>query len=76
MTHAEGTGCSAHGAGTCDGERHSQIVPIQRGAWGRRAEYGVPAPRVELPLAAAPDFPRLEALAKKYQIELLGALPQ
>jgi quercetin dioxygenase-like cupin family protein len=38
-------------------------------------EYGVPAPRVELPPAAAPDFPRLEALAKKYRIELLGPLP-
>jgi quercetin dioxygenase-like cupin family protein len=39
-------------------------------------EYGVPAPRAEFPPAAPPDFPRLEALSKKYRIELLGPLPE
>lgn len=38
-------------------------------------EYGVPAPRAELPPPTQPDFPRLEALAAKYHIELLGPLP-
>ena len=38
-------------------------------------EYGHPAPRAELPPPAVPDFPRLEAIARKYHIELLGPLP-
>jgi quercetin dioxygenase-like cupin family protein len=38
-------------------------------------EYGVPAPEAGLPPAAEPDFARLERLARKYQIELLGPLP-
>ncbi|HEU4410656.1 MAG TPA: cupin domain-containing protein [Polyangiaceae bacterium] len=38
-------------------------------------EFGTPAPQHELPPPAAPDFERLEALARKYRIELLGPLP-
>jgi len=38
-------------------------------------EYGVPAPRDELPPAVEPDLPRLAAVAAKYHIELLGPLP-
>jgi quercetin dioxygenase-like cupin family protein len=39
-------------------------------------DYGVPAPRAEVPPPALPDFPRLEALARKHHIELLGPLPE
>lgn len=38
--------------------------------------YGEPAPGLELPPLAAPDFPRLQALANQYRIELLGPLPE
>ena len=38
-------------------------------------EYGVEAPRRELPPSAAPDVPRLVAVAKKHRIEILGPLP-
>jgi len=39
-------------------------------------EYGVPAPRLTTPPTVTPDFPRLDALARKYAIELLGPLPE
>ncbi len=39
-------------------------------------EYGAPAPDAGLPPAAAPNLPRLQALAAKYHIELLGPLPE
>lgn len=39
-------------------------------------EVGVPAPRVELPPPAPPDLERLEAIARKYAMELLGPLPE
>ena len=39
-------------------------------------EYGIRAARVELPPNVPPDFARLDALAKKYEIELLGPLPE
>jgi quercetin dioxygenase-like cupin family protein len=39
-------------------------------------EYGVPAPSPGLPPPAAPDLPRLQALAEKYRIDLLGPLPE
>ena len=39
-------------------------------------EYGVPAPRAELPPDAPPDMARLEALGRKYRIAILGALPE
>lgn len=39
-------------------------------------DYGVPAPRLTTPPRATPDFPRLDALARKYSIELLGPLPE
>jgi quercetin dioxygenase-like cupin family protein len=38
-------------------------------------EAGVPAPRHELPPAAPPDFPKLEAACAKQHITLLGPLP-
>jgi quercetin dioxygenase-like cupin family protein len=39
-------------------------------------EYGTQAPEAELPPAAPPDLPRLEAIANKHHIELLGPLPE
>lgn len=39
-------------------------------------EYGTPAPRHELPTPSPPDFARLETLARKYHLELLGPLPE
>jgi quercetin dioxygenase-like cupin family protein len=51
------------------------VLSDPRGFVDFTREYGVPAPRVELPPAAPPDFPRLEALSRKYGIELLGPLP-
>jgi len=38
-------------------------------------EYGVRVPRPELPPIAAPDLARLDAISKKYEIEVLGPLP-
>jgi quercetin dioxygenase-like cupin family protein len=38
-------------------------------------EYGVEAPRRELPPAVPPDVPRLIATAKNHRIEILGPLP-
>jgi quercetin dioxygenase-like cupin family protein len=38
--------------------------------------YGAPAPRPGLPPPARPDLDRLQALAAKYHIELLGPLPE
>jgi len=40
------------------------------------AEAGVPAPRWELPTPAAPDFAKLTEIAAKYEIEILGPLPE
>jgi len=39
-------------------------------------EYGVEAPRRDLPPAVAPDLPRLIAVAKKHRIEIFGPLPK
>jgi hypothetical protein len=39
-------------------------------------EYGVEAPRGELPPAAEPDVPRLVAIAAKHRIEIIGPLPE
>jgi quercetin dioxygenase-like cupin family protein len=39
-------------------------------------EFGVEAPRRELPPAAAPDVPRLVAVARKHGIAILGPLPE
>jgi quercetin dioxygenase-like cupin family protein len=39
-------------------------------------EYGEPAPSSALPPLATPDLPRLQGTARKYQIELLGPLPE
>ncbi|BDG08557.1 cupin domain-containing protein [Anaeromyxobacter paludicola] len=38
-------------------------------------DFGVAAPRAELPPAAAPDVPRLVATAERHGIEILGPLP-
>jgi quercetin dioxygenase-like cupin family protein len=39
-------------------------------------DFGVPAPRRELPPAAPPDLPRLVSTAARHRIELLGPLPE
>ena len=39
-------------------------------------EYGVEAPRRELPPAVAPVLPRLIAVEKKHRIEIFGPLPE
>lgn len=51
------------------------VLSAPRGFVEFTREYGVRVPRPELPPAAAPDLPRLEALARKYQIQILGPLP-
>lgn len=38
-------------------------------------EFGVDAPRRELPPPAAPDVPRLVAVGEKHRIEIIGPLP-
>lgn len=39
-------------------------------------DYGVPAPRRELPPEGEPDVPRLTAVAQKHRIDILGPLPE
>jgi hypothetical protein len=39
-------------------------------------EFGVDAPRRELPPCVAPDVPRLVAVGAKHGIEVLGPLPE
>ena len=39
-------------------------------------EYGVPAPSLTTPPPVSPDLVRLDAIARKYSIELLGPLPE
>lgn len=39
-------------------------------------EMGVPAPRREVPPRVAPDLARLDAIATKYRIELVGPPPE
>jgi quercetin dioxygenase-like cupin family protein len=39
-------------------------------------EYGAPASRAELPPAAPPDLARMESIAKRHNLELLGPLPE
>ena len=38
-------------------------------------DYGVEAPRRELPPAVAPDVPRLMSTAERHHIDILGLLP-
>jgi len=52
------------------------VLSAARGFVDFTREYGLPAPRLTTPPQVAPDFPRLEALARKYSIELLGPLPE
>lgn len=39
-------------------------------------DYGVEAPRRELPPSSAPDVPRLVAVAQSHRIDILGPLPE
>jgi quercetin dioxygenase-like cupin family protein len=39
-------------------------------------EYGIEAPRAELPPPAPPDLARMEPIAKRHNLELLGPLPE
>jgi quercetin dioxygenase-like cupin family protein len=39
-------------------------------------DYGVEAPRRELPPSAEPDFERLAAVAAKHRIDIIGPLPE
>ena len=65
----------AHGFHT---HTHTRLLVISnpQGFVDFTRDYGEPAPGLELPPSAAPDFPRLQALATKYRIELLGPLPE
>ncbi len=65
----------AHGFRT---HTHARILALcnPMGFVDLTREYGVPAPRVEPPPAGPPDLPRLDALAKKYHIDILGPLPE
>lgn len=65
----------AHGFRTLTRVR-TLVLSAPQGFVDFTREVGSPAPRLEPPPPAAPDLPRLQALAAKYQIELLGPLPE
>lgn len=65
---------TAHGFRTDTALRMLVVTGVE-GFLDMAREAGMPAPRAELPPAGPPDFPRLEAAAAKYNIELLGPLP-